>query len=50
VRGLAETMSGQPVGVRLLPFVAPGRCRVELSLDRVRGNPVPVTNDILDDR
>jgi len=32
VRGLAEAMSGQPVGVRLLPFVAPGRCRVQLDI------------------
>jgi predicted ArsR family transcriptional regulator len=39
VRGLAESMSGQPVGVRLLPFVAPGRCRVQLSLDTVRRRP-----------
>jgi predicted ArsR family transcriptional regulator len=31
VRGLAEVASGQGVGVRLLPFVAPGLCRVELS-------------------
>jgi predicted ArsR family transcriptional regulator len=31
IRGLAETASGQEVGVRLLPFVAPGLCRVELS-------------------
>ena len=33
VRGLAESLSGHPVGVRLLPFVAPGRCQVRLSLD-----------------
>ena len=32
VRGLAEITSGEEVGVRLLPFVAPGICRVELSL------------------
>jgi predicted ArsR family transcriptional regulator len=31
IRGLAETASGQEVGVRLLPFIAPGICRVELS-------------------
>ena len=31
VRGLAEVASGEGVGVRLLPFVAPGLCRVELS-------------------
>jgi predicted ArsR family transcriptional regulator len=31
VRGLAEEASGQEVGVRLLRFVAPGICRVELS-------------------
>ena len=30
VRGLAEATSGEDVGVRLLPFVAPGRCRIEL--------------------
>lgn len=30
VRGLAESMSGKPVDVRLLPFVAPGRCQVQL--------------------
>jgi predicted ArsR family transcriptional regulator len=33
VQGLAESMSGQPVDVQLLPFVAPGRCQVQLSLD-----------------
>ena len=31
VRGLAEATSGQEVEVRLLPFVAPDLCRVELS-------------------
>ena len=31
VRGLAAAMSGQPVEVQLLPFVAPGRCQVQLS-------------------
>ncbi len=31
VRGLAEVASGEQVGVRLLPFVAPGLCRVELT-------------------
>jgi predicted ArsR family transcriptional regulator len=31
IRGLAETTSGQDVDVRLLPFVAPGLCRVELA-------------------
>jgi hypothetical protein len=31
VRGLAEMSSGQEVGVRLRPFVAPHRCQVELS-------------------
>lgn len=31
VRGLAEVTSGEEVGVRLRPFVAPGLCRVELS-------------------
>ncbi len=31
VLGLAEVTSGQEVGVRLLPFIAPGLCRVELS-------------------
>ena len=38
VRGLAEVASGQNVGVRLLPFVAPDRCRVELSF-RTPGRP-----------
>jgi predicted ArsR family transcriptional regulator len=33
VRGLAEVTSGQDVAVRLLPFVAPGRCRVDLCFD-----------------
>ena len=33
VQGLAESMSGQPVDVQLLPFIAPGRCQVQLSLD-----------------
>lgn len=32
VRGLAEVTSGEEVRVRLLPFVAPGVCRVELSV------------------
>lgn len=31
IRGLAEVASGEQVGVRLRPFVAPGVCRVELS-------------------
>jgi predicted ArsR family transcriptional regulator len=31
IRGLAETASGQEVDVRLLPFIAPGLCRVELA-------------------
>lgn len=31
VQGLAEVASGDEVGVGLLPFVAPGVCRVELS-------------------
>jgi predicted ArsR family transcriptional regulator len=35
IRGLAETASGEEVGVRLLPFVAPGICRVELSFGAV---------------
>jgi predicted ArsR family transcriptional regulator len=39
VRGLAEVASGQEVGVRLLPFVAPGICRVELSFGP--GSPSP---------
>ncbi len=38
VRGLAEAASGEEVGVRLLPFVAPGLCRVELSF-RSAGTP-----------
>jgi predicted ArsR family transcriptional regulator len=31
IRGLAEVASGEAVAVRLLPFVAPGSCRVELT-------------------
>jgi predicted ArsR family transcriptional regulator len=31
VRGLAEVASGEEVGVRLRPFVAPGICRIELA-------------------
>ena len=31
IRGVAEVASGENVGVRLLPFVAPGLCRVEMS-------------------
>ena len=31
VRGLAEVTSGEEVGVRLLPFVGPDICRIELS-------------------
>jgi predicted ArsR family transcriptional regulator len=31
IQGLAETASGQEVGVRLRPFTSPGVCRVELS-------------------
>jgi predicted ArsR family transcriptional regulator len=31
VRGLAEVASGESIDVHLRPFVAPGRCRVELS-------------------
>ncbi|MGH9035524.1 MAG: hypothetical protein ACRD0O_07140, partial [Acidimicrobiia bacterium] len=31
VRGLAEVASDNDVAVRVLPFVAPGLCRVELS-------------------
>jgi len=30
VRGLAETASGEDVAVRVVPFTAPGLCRVEL--------------------
>lgn len=46
VRGLAEVASGQDVGVRLLPFVAPGLCRIELSFakapaSRGKGKPAP---------
>jgi predicted ArsR family transcriptional regulator len=36
IRGLAEVASGEDVGVRLLPFVAPGLCRVELSLQKAK--------------
>jgi predicted ArsR family transcriptional regulator len=31
IRGLAETAAGEELGVRLLPFIAPGLCRVEIS-------------------
>lgn len=40
VRGLAEVASGQEVGARLLPFIAPGVCRIELSFGR-RTKPPP---------
>ena len=33
VKGLAEVTSGEEVGVRLLPFISPGLCRVELSTE-----------------
>jgi predicted ArsR family transcriptional regulator len=36
IRGLAETASGQDIGVRLRPFIAPGLCRVELSTPKKR--------------
>jgi predicted ArsR family transcriptional regulator len=36
VRGLAEVASGEEVAVRLLPFVAPSLCRVELSLGKAK--------------
>ena len=44
VRGLAEGTSGQDVEVQLVPFVAPGVCRVELSFtkaptSRAKSNP-----------
>ena len=32
VKGVADVASDQPVDVRLLPFVAPGICRVELRI------------------
>jgi hypothetical protein len=35
-RGVAEVASGENVGVRLLPFVAPGLCRVEISPSRAQ--------------
>ena len=34
LRGLAEGTSGQDVGVRLVPFIAPELCRVELSFSK----------------
>ena len=34
VQGLAETVSGQDVGVRVQPFISPDRCQVQLSLHR----------------
>ena len=36
IQGLAETASGQEVGVQLRPFIAPGICRVELSPPKAR--------------
>ena len=36
IRGLAETASGQEVGVALRPFIAPGVCRVELFPPKTR--------------
>jgi len=36
IRGLAESASGQDVGVRLRPFIGPGLCRVELSTPKKR--------------
>lgn len=39
VRGLAEAASGQEVGVQLVPFVTPDRCRVELSFSTGPGPP-----------
>ena len=36
IRGLAETASGQDVGVRLRPFIGSGLCRVELSPPKKR--------------
>lgn len=40
IRGLAEVSSGEKVGVRLMPFVSPGVCRVELAF-RGKGAPRP---------
>jgi predicted ArsR family transcriptional regulator len=40
IRGLAEVSSGEKVGVRLMPFVSPGICRVELAF-RGKGAPRP---------
>lgn len=39
LRGLAEVASGEEVGVRLLPFVAPGTCRVELVFRKPGASP-----------
>jgi predicted ArsR family transcriptional regulator len=36
IRGVAEVAAGEEVGVRLLPFVAPGLCRVEISPGRAQ--------------
>jgi predicted ArsR family transcriptional regulator len=36
VRGIAEVASGENVGVRLRPFIAPGVCRIEISPERAR--------------
>ena|SRR5438067_1867723 len=38
VRGLAQAASGQAVEVRLVPFVAPDQCRVELSFSPAPGS------------
>ena len=36
VRGIAEATSGEPVRVRLRPFVDPTRCRIELSYEAAK--------------
>ena len=41
VRGLAEVTSGGTVGVRVLPFIAPGICRVELCAQTGSATPQP---------
>jgi predicted ArsR family transcriptional regulator len=41
VRGLAEVASGGKVGVRVLPFVAPGVCRVEMSAQKAPAPGIP---------
>jgi predicted ArsR family transcriptional regulator len=45
VRGIAEIASGENPGVRLLPFIAPGLCRIEISPERAH-TPDPRTGKL----